>query len=273
MSNQKPSDTLRRSAKIALHSEHDTLVSSPGLPPADINTPKQQSVGGTVTATNALPLYAQPALYKIRYFSQYRNPLPLRQINELVMSLVVDPFQPRGCVGYVYGFTHPDDRDMDVGLSDPTMMTPIHPVKIGRSKRAAKRIKEWRRQCGYQPVVRFSYRMPEHARVESIVHAQLYNERRKQHPGSCQCDTRHDEWFDVGYEHADHLARLWQGFTRHRIRPYDTFGSLVPQWWERLQNVDMDDENCWTWFTSWDPASPVGSQTQGTQVCQTEAKH
>lgn len=264
MSEPKAPDTPRRSARISLRREHATLVSPPELPPADINTTKQQSTGGIVVTTVALPLYEQPVPCKIRYFRQYRDPLPLRQINELVMGLVVNPFQLHS-VGYVYCFTHPDDHDIDDSLG-PAVMTAIHLVKIGRARRVPKRMKEWRAKCGYQPVTRFSHRMPEHERIEAIVHAQLYNERRKQYLGCSRCGSRHDEWFAVGLEHAEHLVRLWQGFTEHPIHPYDASGSLVPQWRQRLQNASMDDENCWTWFTRWEPASPAGSQAQGTEA-------
>lgn len=217
-----------------------------------------------------------PHCGEIRFFRPYRDLLSPRQINELVRALVTRSFTPHS-VGYVYCFQHPGAKDVldrevgpdDVLLTAAAVVRPL--VKIGRTRNLARRMKQLRRHCGYAPDVRFAHRIPAHERVEALVHAQLYNARRKEHPGCVGCGARHDEWFDVGVAGAEDLVRLWQGFTTHSVRPYDAAGGLVPRWRERLQAADLDDAGCWAWFTHWDPVS-LPAQAGSLDVSMAEAE-
>lgn len=284
MSDEQAPNTPRRSARTTLPQERPATQVSPReeLPAADTITTEQRLDGEIVDATVLVPMdtgkpnvlcphsitviqaesndskdpckfyeQRQGPPCEIRYFRPYRDPFAPRQINELVRTLVVTPFDLRS-VGYIYCFKHPGDNDVDDRLG-PEVLTVIHPVKIGRTRQVPRRIKQWRARCRYEPAVQFAHRMAEHERVEAIVHAQLHNERRKEHRGCASCGSRHDEWFDVGVEDAEYLVRLWQRFAGHRVCPYDASGGLVPRWRERLQSADMNDANCWSWFTHWDP--------------------
>lgn len=292
MSEEQVANMPRRSVRIADRRERAIRVSCQEFPISDTNITEQQPEDQVVVTARLMPLamsdlnassalsaqpetsesedecrlHQQPPPCEIRYFRPYRDPLTPRQVNEEVRNLLVDhkKYTPAR-VGYIYCFKHPDDHDIDDGVG-PDVLSVIHPIKIGRARNVYRRMKSWSGQCKYQPGLLFKYKMPHHERIEAIVHAQLYNERRKEYLGCSTCGTRHDEWFDVDRDYAEYLVKSWEQFTRHPIAPYDASGYLVPRWHERLQYADMNDENCWTWFTHGNPAdTPLSSHAGGTQ--------
>lgn len=247
------SETLIAATLISMEPDDTNLVAV--LPTLVIDTEARDAADQT-------RLYQTPVPRDIRYFQRYGVPMVPRQINEQVRDLVGNSSKELDRrVGYVYCFSHPDSKDIDDTLG-PEILTVINPIKIGHSRNVGRRMKQWRSQCRYEPVQIFQYRMREHVRIEAIVHAQLYNSRRREHKGCARCHGQHDEWFDVDREYAEYLVRLWQSFTNHLDSPYDAEGQLVARWRERLQYADMDDENCWTWFARLDVDIPFGTQTR-----------
>ncbi|KKY34256.1 putative importin 13 [Diaporthe ampelina] len=144
--------------------------------------------------------------------------------------------------GYIYGFRHPDDTAP--GLPSPPEGYGGGPdlIKIGRSKNHQARMRQISRRCGYVPHTVFAHLMPQHARVERVVHALLHNSRLRD-VGCGGCGARHEEWFQVGAGRAEHLVALWKAFVE--CRPYDEQGQMLPAWRERLERLDLGDVDCW----------------------------
>lgn len=74
-----------------------------------------------------------------------------------------------------------------------------------------------------------------HERLEQIIHADLYNERRyfecpcsakRIHAGTRESDgfTKHGEWFEMNADEADHRVEQWRNWMRQE--PYKKPGSL-----------------------------------------------
>ncbi|KUI59052.1 hypothetical protein VP1G_11148 [Cytospora mali] len=191
----------------------------------------------------------------VRSFDQYGSPMTIREINERTKRLLLG--DSPATEGYVYGFTHPDDM-MFRTSADITQGT--HLIKIGRSIDYERRMREFRRSCKYVPYVIFAYFMPHHFRIEMIVHIQLHNVRLRD-VGCTGCGARHEEWFHVDIEHAERLVSLWKGFAN--CRPYDEQGEMLPLWRERLEGIDLEDEDCWERFIRGIPSGhPVADYLQ-----------
>lgn len=116
------------------------------------------------------------------------------------------------------------------------------------------------KSCGYVPHTIFAHRTPQHIMVERVVHAQLHNERMRD-DGCVGCGTRHEEWFEVGAERAEHLVALWRAFAESD--PYDEQGEMRPPWRVRLAQLDIGDADCWEGFVrGHNPLGPVAGSPQ-----------
>ncbi|KAJ0120277.1 hypothetical protein J7T55_001134 [Diaporthe amygdali] len=144
--------------------------------------------------------------------------------------------------GYVYGFKHPDDVALN---PSPGGHSGIQLIKIGRSKNHQVRMRQIRKKCRYVPHTVFAHRMPHHVRIERIIHMQLHNSRLRD-VGCTGCGARHEEWFRVEDGYAEHLVMLWKAFAESH--PYDEQGAMLPMWRERLEQLDLDDADCWQHF-------------------------
>lgn len=193
----------------------------------------------------------------VRSFDRYGPPLTAREINEGVRRLLLGHFPTTE--GYVYGFTHPDDEMFRMSAEPSTRGT--HLIKIGRSVNYERRMREFRRNCKYLPRVVFAHLMPHHFRIELVVHLQLHNVRLRD-VGCNGCGARHEEWFGVDVAYAERFVSLWQGFAN--CHPYDEGGEMLPMWRERLEELDMDDGDCWERFIRGIPSDhPVAGHPQG----------
>ncbi|ROV92370.1 hypothetical protein VMCG_09113 [Cytospora schulzeri] len=179
-----------------------------------------------------------------------------REINEGIKRLLLK-YSP-ATEGYVYGFMHPDDMLFRTSSEICTQGT--HLIKIGRSVNYERRMREFRRNCKYVPRVVFAYFMPHHFRIEMVIHLQLHNVRLRD-VGCIGCGARHEEWFGVDVGYAERLVSLWQGFAN--CHPYDEQGEMLPMWRERLEELDMDDIDCWERFIRGTPSGhPVAGYLQ-----------
>jgi hypothetical protein len=145
--------------------------------------------------------------------------------------------------GYIYGFQHPDDITHD--QQRPGHELEPHLIKIGRSENHRQRMRQISKRCRYIPHTVFAHFMPQHTMVERVVHAQLHNSRLRD-AGCIGCGTKHEEWFQVDVRHAEHVVELWKAFVESR--PYDGQGAMLPEWRERLEQLDLGDTDCWQRF-------------------------
>lgn len=179
--------------------------------------------------------------YLIRNFIQYEDMKSTREVNEAIKAevLKIHP-ATEGCI---YGFLHPSNTRVRI-RSDSTHNIQI--LKIGRSVNVKRRMREWRKKCKYEPLVVLNIKMPHHDKIERIVHHQLHNSRLREYPGCSGCGLQHNEWFRVSTIYAAFLVSMWRDFA-HR-QPYGEDGELLPDWLERLNQVDLEDPGCWMWF-------------------------
>lgn len=49
-------------------------------------------------------------------------------------------------------------------------------------------------------------------------------------------------------EYAEYLVKLWKAFADSEPPPYGESGNLLPPWRERLEHVDLNNDDCWLWF-------------------------
>lgn len=160
----------------------------------------------------------------------------------------------------MYGFQHPHDIALDPSSPPGGHDGRPHLIKIGRSRNHRVRMRQISKSCGYIPHTVFAHLMPQHARVERVVHAQLHNSRLRD-VGCGGCGARHEEWFQVGVGQAEHLVALWKAFVE--CQPYDEQGEMLPAWRGRLEQLDLGEVDCWELFVHWGPlARPVAGSPE-----------
>lgn len=170
-------------------------------------------------------------------FVTFGAPRTIVQLNKSVRRLIRRPLFPDSELpgqGFIYVYTFPERYR----LRSPHL-------KIGFSKDVPKRMVEWERLCGYKPSVLSTYSAELYVKIEKLVHAQLWNERRKEL--SCPtCSKCHLEWFKVRESDVSQLISLWT--TWSRLEPYDDTGCLKKEWVDKLDEVDLSDPECWVNF-------------------------
>lgn len=149
-----------------------------------------------------------------------RNPLSSREMPK-----------PNGAPGWVYMYTLPDNLSSN--------------IKIGYAANVQDRMRRIQHACGYKPEVVDKFSMPLYVKVERLVHAQLWNKRLRE-PGCPKCGKRHNEWFSVDCAEASRVVGMWAAWSR--LEPYDEFGHLKTKWVMRLEEVDLEDPECWQEF-------------------------
>lgn len=192
-----------------------------------------------------------------RSFNSWGRPKSTGEINNAIKDLLLR-CHPNADEGFVYGFQHPDDAALDPLLPENHNWT--HLIKIGRSKNHQTRMKQIRKQCKYNPHTVFAHFMPRHGMVERVVHTQLHNSRLRD-AGCFGCGARHEEWFRVDVRLAEDVVELWKAFVE--CSPYDEQGVMLPEWRERLEQLDLQDADCWTRFVHDAPSTrPVAGSPQ-----------
>ncbi|POS78039.1 hypothetical protein DHEL01_v203572 [Diaporthe helianthi] len=197
---------------------------------------------------------------EVRSFNSWGPPKSTGEINNAIKSLLLrsHPGHPDADEGYVYGFQHPEDVALD-----PLQLgshKSAHLIKIGRSKNHQMRMKQIGKQCKYAPHTVFAHFMPRHGMVERLAHTQLHNFRLRD-VGCTGCGARHEEWFQSDVRLAEDVVELWKAFVERS--PYDEQGAVLPVWRERLEQLDLDDADCWRRFVHDAPsAGPIAGSPQ-----------
>lgn len=177
-----------------------------------------------------------------RSFNPFSQPKSVREINEAIKAELLRPHPV--VEGFIYGFSHPDITSVRLGTGP---LIELELIKIGRSDNVGRRMHQWRKQCKYIPRLVFAHAMTHHRRIERIIHQQLHNARLREHLGCSGCGARHTEWFRIDAVYAQSLVVMWQGFTEQQ--PCDESGSMLPDWLEKIEQIDLDDHDCWISFT------------------------
>ena len=165
------------------------------------------------------------------------KPFPPKGIKAVVTKIyerIKRPIIPREeDTGYVYGFQRDGDKLIKFGYTS----------KMG----VKERIRKWNTQCHQEVKVVLQDKLPHAAKVESLVGAILYRQRRRENlvGGLCNggkgCPTVHEEWFEVTLECLRDVVNLcsrWIG-----TGPYEN-GILKPRWVEyidKLYEAQSDD--------------------------------
>lgn len=170
-------------------------------------------------------------------FEPFGKPKTTLQLNQSIKKLLqrrLRTTERPGSQGFLYVYTFPTRY---------RLRTPH--LKIGHARDVAGRMARWKRQCGYEPSLLSCFSAELHVKVERLVHAQLWDRRRRE---TCcpVCGRAHLEWFEVKETTASGLISLWSYWSR--LEPYDEEGELKGEWRERLEEVDLEDSECWNDF-------------------------
>jgi hypothetical protein len=121
--------------------------------------------------------------------------------------------------GYLYGFKRDGGDYIKVGFT---------------TKSVEGRIQEWERQCNQRVTVVLQKHVSHAGKMESLVHAALYNQRRREAlvNGACNngrgCHKKHREWIEVTLEVLREVVRRWIRW--FKCIPYDEQGCLKSEW-------------------------------------------
>lgn len=194
-----------------------------------------------------------------RSFNRYGPAKSTLEINSAIKDILLRQHADVD-EGYVYGFQHPDDVSPGPLSTEGDDNGRPHLVKIGRSKNHQARMRQISKRCKYVPHTAFAHLTFQHAMVERVVHTQLHNSRLRD-VGCAGCGTRHEEWFEVEVDRAEHLVALWKAFAE--CDPYDEHGEILSEWRKRLDRLDLGDADCWEHFVHGAPlAQPAASSPQ-----------
>ncbi|SPJ73709.1 uncharacterized protein FTOL_03439 [Fusarium torulosum] len=167
-------------------------------------------------------------------FENYGLPRSIEHINEEIKKKLLRPLSETEMrqAGHVYIYTFPES------YHDP------HPyIKIGYAKDVKKRMAEWKSKCGYPPELLGQFPAEHYVKVETLVHAQLWNQRKREKDGCPTCGVKHHEWFKVDTMTINKNIGLWTSWMRQQ--PYDDKGVLQDKWRIRIESFDMANPNCW----------------------------
>ncbi|PMD22044.1 hypothetical protein NA56DRAFT_110304 [Hyaloscypha hepaticicola] len=201
-----------------------------------------------------LPTKATNHLQKILTFVPWRPKKNPRQINSSIHKCIkkrlrptkelVDQLTNKPEPGWIYVFESPQNA-------------PGH-VKIGKTKdEPQKRLAEWE-MCGITPIeLEDSDRNPfEHySVVESLISAELHNQRRTYECEFHHKPVKHGEWYEIENQIALDSVSRWRQWIKYQ-KPFDDRGFLTPYWHWRVQKVPKSIDNVdwdrWTRPSSWD---------------------
>jgi hypothetical protein len=158
------------------------------------------------------------------------KPFPPKGIKAVVAEIyerIKRPIIPREKdTGYVYGFQRDGDKLIKFGFT----------CKMGPKAR----IRKWNTRCHQEVKVVLQEYLPHAAKVESLVGAILYRQRRRENlvGGLCNggkgCPTVHEEWFEVTLECLRDVVKLCSRWIR--TWPYEN-GILKPRWVEYINKL------------------------------------
>ncbi|GKT61562.1 hypothetical protein ColTof4_02802 [Colletotrichum tofieldiae] len=143
-------------------------------------------------------------------------------------------------------------------------------LKIGRTQNHPKdRGKKISRVCGHLEVDEHAKAVarsiPFHGFAEKLILLELKN---YQHKWLCDCNTRHNEYFQVGEDIAVEVFERWRDFCEKK--PWDPSGKILPAWDQRLKTRSGFDDPAqdfdhrkfarrWTAFTAPMPFEELSS--------------
>jgi hypothetical protein len=143
--------------------------------------------------------------------------------------------------------TTEDDGYIYIFRSKPDTFPGPKYVKIGKTKQKPEKwIDKWKGQCKFDFIHvedENDKRFLHYHAVERIVHAELYNERRKYKCNKCKrphhlevgegsvlsTPTEHGEWFEVSEEKALEVVNKWRDWVI-KNEPYRPDGTLHARW-------------------------------------------
>ncbi|KAI5927107.1 meiotically up-regulated gene 113-domain-containing protein [Camillea tinctor] len=184
-------------------------------------------------------IYPVPVNHEFKYINKREK--TSYHINYAVQQKLLEPIpDKKQGVGSLYAFRFPDEHRINGGSSQGY-------IKIGRSKKPAARMGEIERKCQYTPQLVIARPMVNYRQLEQIVHLMLGNERMRE-AGKCPgCGKHHNEWFEVETDRAKTLIEAWERWAARQ--PYDgTGGSLLEEWRQEVEKVDLTDPRCWDKF-------------------------
>jgi hypothetical protein len=133
-----------------------------------------------------------------------------------ILELMAKPPDQKGFErGWIYGFTDPSVKGH---------------IKIGYTKNSVEtRMKKWRRDCAYEPLVKFKVSMPcAVKRMEGLIHRTLHMEKEVASCPAKSCKAKHREWFKISEEEALGVVKIWQQFSK--LEPYTEERQLNDIW-------------------------------------------
>ncbi|RSL70744.1 hypothetical protein CEP54_001591 [Fusarium duplospermum] len=170
----------------------------------------------------------------VHKFERYSITRSTTFINKKIRKLLLRPLQKteKFVDGYIYIYTFPESYHDAAPY-----------LKIGFAKDVQARMARWENQCKYRPKVLVHQSADHYVKIESLVHAQLVNQRKVEATGCPECGIRHNEWFSASSLDASRAVSLWTSWMRQM--PYDEEGQLKSKWKARIECLDMSDAACW----------------------------
>ncbi|KAM0341380.1 hypothetical protein ACHAPU_010023 [Fusarium lateritium] len=207
--------------------------------PKSVITSRRKPQSSPSTPTKASPQYtpvkrSEPAASKSKHeFEDFGLPRTIECINNKIKELLLRPLTREEMKqgGQIYIYTFPESYH------------DAYPhMKIGYAKDVKERMAQWRVQCAYTPELLGQFSAEHYVKVEKLVHAQLWNERKRE-KGCPTCHVRHQEWFKVHSMTVSKYIGLWTSWMRQT--PYDDQGVLQDKWRRRIEGFDMTNPKCW----------------------------
>jgi hypothetical protein len=132
--------------------------------------------------------------------------------------------------GYIYGFKR-DGGDY---------------IKVGYTNNLKRRMREWSDDCDQKVIVVLQEYVPHAGKLESLVHATLHNQRRREClvNGACNngrgCHRTHREWLEVTLNLLKEVVGTWIRW--FECIPYDERGCLKLEWIARIYKLRKEQK-------------------------------
>jgi T5orf172 domain len=146
-------------------------------------------------------------------------------------NLITRDFKGREVApGYIYGFKR-DGGDC---------------IKVGFTNDLKRRMRQWSADCNQKVVVVLQKYVPHAGKLESVVHATLYNQRRREClvNGACNngrgCHKTHREWLEVALNLLEEVVDTWIRW--FECIPYNERGCLKSEWVERISKLRKEQK-------------------------------
>ncbi|RKK19604.1 hypothetical protein BFJ68_g17240 [Fusarium oxysporum] len=236
LKSEKETDNASPTTPV-VSSQQQVQLKSNTLKPTPTPRRRSQSPPSTPTKPSPklfLPKSPSPKSPKAAHeFEDFSRPRSALETNKAMKKLLLRSLQEKETKngGNIYLYTYSESYH------------DAHPyIKIGFAQDVSKRMREWKYQCSYEAKVLGEFPAEHYVKVEKIVHAQLWNQRKRE-KGCPACNIRHKEWFQVDAMTASKIIALWTGWMRRE--PYDEEGNILDKWRVRIEGLDMADPDCW----------------------------